>query len=977
MLKKYKYRSKLPSNLNKASRFLLLTVAPLLWSTTAGGQIPFFSQVEQNEVLLSSAPQLLYECSDGYIWMGAQNGLFRYDGSEALHLAAPHSEKNEEVSALYQDKKGRLWVGYASGQICYSDNLQTLNNWTPEEGLPVVPITGFGEDGRGNFWFSTYGEGIYVMHQERIYNFNMDDGLLGDDIYEVVFTNSGEVLLATDGGINVCSIQDRRKLVRAIIPEDGLPDEIVRTFIPDKEGRVWIGTYDEGFCYLNLQTGQIKAPIPDWSYGTISSLEIFEGKELWIGTEREGLFRYQLESGDLLHLPQMKDQNWGKITDLHKDVEGNLWVLSSGPGISKTHRPFEFVRQNLKNIQAIYSDHKDQIWVGTQSGLFVMKKNEHSSTYFEPVLPALELNVLSLYEDQYHNLWIGTFGSGIYCYHPASGALRHLNEADGLTNGSVLSIDGTKEQVWMATLGGVTEYEAKDNIMTYVGPAFTNYNTASGLGTNFIYKIFIDQRGRTWFGTDGKGLSVLEDGQLTHYPRADSIQLNSVYSITEDHQGHLWFSTAKEGIFEFDGRQFHRLSLKEGIRNLAITSLATDAHGNILIVHPSGIDILNPQTKHLIYYDDEVGITDFSPNLNAVCKDNSGEIWLAGQKKVIKYTLLEESLSIHPRTHITQVSVFLDPVDFRSKNRFRHHENNMVFEFVGLWYTDPEIVRYRYQLEGFDQGWINTKDRQATYSNLPPGRYTFKVSSTENDAFDQEPIVDYAFTIVPPIWRRPWFVIGMGALGIALLSYIVKIREKRLSRESSLKKEKIESQYEALKSQINPHFLFNSFNTLITIIEENPESGVRYVEKLSDLYRSILQYREKETISLEEELVLVKNYFYILSERYGEKLRLYISLPDRTGHEVAPLSLQILMENAIKHNVISSEKPLTVHIRQSESYLEISNNIQEKRTQEPSTGFGLDSIISRYSMLTSRPVEIIRREGIFTVRLPLIKNTTQ
>ncbi len=974
MQKKYKFKFKLLFQKTKLLQPLVFCAISFLFGIPADGQAPYFFDFEESEDLQSSSPHLIYECSNGYLWIGSEQGLVRFDGIEATFIPVLDSTFSNDVSAIFQDHTGRLWVGYADGHILYSEDFTQLHIWEPEEGLPVVPITSMGEDPAGNFWFSTYGEGLYLLSNNRLYNFNTDDGLLGNDIYQAGIDSTGYMVLGTDGGVNRCAFIDGKKVVHSITPTEGLPDEIIRRILVDQKGSIWLGTYEKGICYLSYEEQPIDIPFDTWPYGTITALAFFQNKELWIGTEREGLIRFNFQENELQRISGINGLEWGKILDLHKDTEGNLWVLSTAHGISKAFRPFEYVAPKLDNIQAIHSDGKDNIWIGTQQGLFLMKKNGEQVPFFEPVLPELDLNILSMFEDQFQNLWIGTFGEGIYCYHHPSGRWRQITEKDGLTNGSILSIDGTDKHIWMATLGGVTEYPAQSNALESPSLSFQNYNASSGLGTNFIYKVFIDRQGRTWFGTDGKGLSVLENGRLRNFPEVGGVPLNSVYSITEDHRGHIWFSTAKEGIYEFDGQHFSRLSRKEGLRNLSISSLATDAKGNILIIHPSGIDMLQPETRHLIYYDEEVGISDFNPNLNVVCQNKKGELWLASQNQVIKYALLEESLSIHPRTQLTQVSVFLDPINYYEKNRFKSSENSMVFEYVGLWYTDPNTVRYRYQLEGFDQNWIYTKDRQTTYSNLPPGQYTFKVSSTENDAFDQEPVVSYAFSIASPFWVRPWFVILSTFASVLLLYSMMRFRERRLAREAELKKEKIESQYEALKSQINPHFLFNSFNTLITIIEENPELGVRYVEQLSDFYRSILQYREKEVIPLEEELQLIRNYFFLLKQRYGDRLDLCIEVDNPKGWFMVPLSLQMLVENAVKHNVISSDKPLRIYInKDTDHYLKVSNKIQPKRTQEPSTGFGLNSISTRYALLSSRPVEINEKNACFEVRIPLIK----
>ena len=316
----------------------------------------------------------------------------------------------------------------------------------------------------------------------------------------------------------------------------------------------------------------------------------------------------------------------------------------------------------------------------------------------------------------------------------------------------------------------------------------------------------------------------------------------------------------------------------------------------------------------------------------------------------------------------------MEPIDFWLKSNFSYEENNLVFQYVGLWFTDPSKVKYRYQLEGFDLDWRYSSDQQAVYSSLPPGHYSFKVAATENDAFDDEPMAIYRFVVKAPYWRQWWFIILASLLLAGGAVWAVRTREKRLEQEASLKRAMVESQYEALKSQINPHFLFNSFNTLISIIEENPGLAVEFVEKLSDFYRSILQYREKEVISLQEEIELVKNYAFLLQKRYGSSLQLVVQTDGQQGY-IAPLTLQMLVENAVKHNIISKSRPLSIEIlSQPEGYIMVRNTLQKKLTQEPSTGFGLHSIINRYQLLSERSLRVEEDGQYFCVCVPVIKN---
>jgi LytS/YehU family sensor histidine kinase len=198
--------------------------------------------------------------------------------------------------------------------------------------------------------------------------------------------------------------------------------------------------------------------------------------------------------------------------------------------------------------------------------------------------------------------------------------------------------------------------------------------------------------------------------------------------------------------------------------------------------------------------------------------------------------------------------------------------------------------------------------------------------------------------------------------------------KKELIRSESLEKENLLSQFETLKNQVNPHFLFNSFNTLITIIEEDREQAVEYVQKLSDFFRTILQLREKSVISLREELELIRNYYFIQKKRYGQNLNLQINVNESSmGSSVAPLTLQMLLENAIKHNIISTDKPLLIEISlEDPNYILVRNNLQKRHEPENGSGLGLENIKNRYRFLSEKEVEIIVTPKNFTVAIPVL-----
>ncbi|MFW5687604.1 MAG: sensor histidine kinase [Bacteroidota bacterium] len=197
-----------------------------------------------------------------------------------------------------------------------------------------------------------------------------------------------------------------------------------------------------------------------------------------------------------------------------------------------------------------------------------------------------------------------------------------------------------------------------------------------------------------------------------------------------------------------------------------------------------------------------------------------------------------------------------------------------------------------------------------------------------------------------------------------------------LVKAQALEKENIQSQYETLKSQINPHFLFNTLNTLTTLIEEDSQTAVNYVGKTSDFLRSILSMKDREVISLQDEIKIIETFYHLQKERFGENLRLQINLSPRALEKnIPPLSLQMLVENAIKHNVISAEKPLTIVIDEKPNgTIEISNNLQKKKQEHLSNGIGLQNIRRRYQFLSDKKIDVREDQNTFSVALPLLED---
>lgn len=203
-------------------------------------------------------------------------------------------------------------------------------------------------------------------------------------------------------------------------------------------------------------------------------------------------------------------------------------------------------------------------------------------------------------------------------------------------------------------------------------------------------------------------------------------------------------------------------------------------------------------------------------------------------------------------------------------------------------------------------------------------------------------------------------------------------REMRVTIENArqlfgLQEENIISQFESLKAQVNPHFLFNSLNVLSSLIFVDQQKAAKFVRQLSKVYRYVLEHKDMDTITIREELPFIESYIFLLKTRFDQNLTVSISIPDeKTNLKVAPMVIQLLIENAIKHNVVSKTKPLTISIAEKDNYLEIKNNLQLKSSTEVSSRIGLNNIRKRYEYLATNKVEVIENEEFFLVKIPLL-----
>jgi len=961
---------------------LLVILAAFLFANASPAQDLGFMSYKLQEDNHSFKVNTLFKNLDGYIYAGTTNGLYAFDGINFRRVLFSRSPARDTVTAIFQDHNRVMWVGFKNGRLARLIN-NKLEYFQPEEGTPAVAITSFAQDKQHNLWFATNGEGVYYFSNNHLYLFDSADGLSDLHVRKLVATEKGDMLAATDQGINILRLVDSKKRVEVIGPKNGLPDYYVTAITPAGNDRYWIGLQEKGFCLYDHPAGKIGIPpaAVNWTYGQVNDL-LFAQDNLWIASEEFGLFRQQ-RFGDALVPFSNGAYFQNKINNLLQDNEGNIWMNSPTELLATAGTKLRLLpvydQSVFETIHAALCDYQNNIWVSTNAGLIRYSRSDKG--FIENRYPIRGLNpntdITSLYQDIHHHIWIGTMGSGILILDPETGRYRGLDENPLQKNASILSITGGGNTVCAGGLEGAAMiFNIRPENRELNAPyQYTNYNNINNIGNNYIYSIFKDSRGRIWFGTDGKGITVLENGKFTRIDKESGLKDDHIYSFTEDREGNIWFNTEGAGIYRYDGKSFKNYSTADGISDPRIVALKTGPYGNIILVQRNGLDILDVKRGTVSYLNAKQGIADINTDVGAVSQDSSGNLVVSTAAGILIYTPVKDAV-LHPKTVIENVQLFLTDIDKEKKGEFSYDQNSFLFNFTGIYYTNPEEVRYQYRLDGLDTTWIMTRDRSVSFLRLQPGTYVFHVRSSLNESFEGADEATYTFVIAKPLWKRYWFILLCILAGGGLVYGYTRSRIRHNNKMQQLQREKIEFQFQVLRSQVNPHFLFNSFNTLISTIEDDPAMAVGYVEQLSVFFRNIVNYRDKDIISLNEELGVVQTYFYLQQKRYGDNLKLEVDIPEAVKKHtfIPPLTLQLLVENAIKHNAISRETPLSIRLfAEHDKQLVIRNNINPKISKEPSSGMGLQNIINRYNLLSDDPVSVQDDGRFFTVTLPILK----
>jgi ligand-binding sensor domain-containing protein len=949
---------------------LLLTIALLTAITTARAQSFFSRDYWLSESGVPQKVSALAQDAKGYLYVGTDAGIYRFNGRSFVLM----DSLRQPVTALARIGES-VYAGFGQGTVARISGarIHPLRWQGPRPGSAVTALTA-----KGDVLFAcTDAEGFFAIAGGYSRQVNMAAGLSDNYVYALAFPQDSVIIAATDRGLSRIEFSAGGRItIQPALAPDALPDNIVRVLHPvsGSKGSLWGGMQAAGlFLYTDapgIDTGHLGGLSKHWPWGQINDILPAGTHHLWVATESGYLLEcfYSADSGYSIHPRLFKGR---KLRKLLQDRSGNIWCATSDGITLITANYLRFRRMSgdysLQSLAAMSFDKEGNLWYSQGQQLCRMQPDGQPEKIFTAPAP-----ITAIYPDPAGQIWIGTLGAGLLCR--TARGFQDLTSINRVIDRTVLHIAGNGAAVWVSSLNGVEEIHTVKAGGAQHSSIIRHHGKASGAGSDYVYQVFPDSRGRIWFATDGAGVTMWDGRRYHTWDSSAGLDSKVIYSITEDKRGHIWAASLEKGLYEWDERRWQQLGEACGLQDVHISAIAGTGSGQLAIAHSKGLDQWYPNSRNFRHYNRKSGldIDSQSSALNCYATDRQGNVWMPFEDGFVQLAALAP-YPIKPGISIEEAAINQQSLQ-DGRRSFAADENYIGFRYEAISFTNPEKLFYRYRLEGYDPNWITTSDEQVTFPRLPSGAFTFRVQAALDPAFDGATETAYTFHIATPLWQRPWMILLMTLMAGSIIFLLLRLRERQRQRLAALYQARLVAEYEQLKSQINPHFLFNSLNTLVSLIEESPQSAVQYTTELSDLYRNMLAYRDRDTILLGEELMLLQKYFFILKSRFADSIHLDIRVPEelQARKRIVPLSLQMLVENAVKHNVVSPSRPLCILIEADDSKLSVRHALQPKLSKEKGAGLGLANIRSRYALLTKQSVSFGVCGADYVVTLPLL-----
>ncbi len=710
----------------------------------------------------------IFQSQDGYIWVGTEGGLARFDGVKFAVYNSQNTPalKSNNIRTIAGTRDGSLWIATASGIVRLKDG--RFSAFSTAEGLPSDNVWSLSEDPAGTLWAIT-AEGLARFSGKRFQNVTVRDAA----------TLTGAIAADTDGTLWVGTRAGVKPLRTSRSSQERnqnrLPNTDIEQLLIDSNGTRWMGTSNGLYAFKSgdLKTYTTRNGLPA---NRITALFEDRNHNIWVGTDA-GLAR--IEHGALSPLSPNNTLRSETVLSIAQDREGDIWIGTASSGLSIL-RPQRFTTYTARDgladdlVRCVLEDRAGVIWIGTNAGGLTRYQHGRFSTLTTRDGLASDV-ILALARKADGTLLVGT-PDGLN--EIRNGVVSLLTSADGLPDDFVRSIlAGADGQLWIGTRRGLACLKHG---------RITVYGQADGLGSDLVGAIVADARGGLWISTLD-GLTRLQNGKLRNYTTKDGLSSDVITALYRDTEGVVWIGTQDGGLNAYIDGRFVRFPSSLNLPS-AIYGIVEDLDQDLWI--SSNIGIYRVSRKELIAFamrrqntviaisygtSDGLRISESSSGGHpAIWRADDGSLWFATLKGVAVVSGPHPRLNrVPPGVVIESVSSDDQTLDPTTLTSIKPGHSRLSFEYTGLSFAAPQKVRFRYRLEGFDRNWVDAGTRRvAYYTNLPPGNYRFRVLARNNDGFWNRNGASIAFRLEPHFYQTYWFDALMLA-ALALLTWSI------------------------------------------------------------------------------------------------------------------------------------------------------------------------------------------------------------
>ncbi|MFA9390640.1 MAG: two-component regulator propeller domain-containing protein [Prolixibacteraceae bacterium] len=824
----------------------------------------YFEHLTNNDGLSSSRVNCIYEDNDGFIWFGTEDGLNLYDGV-SIQVFRNNSSDSSSIcnSSIYSmvcdPQTGNLWIGTRKGLCCFNkESYRFIQIFKGDLEFPDINdhiIYDLKFDQIGGLWMATsYGLYYYNIKNKKLLRYlhrsNDDASLISSYINHVFIDDQQQILVSTRQGVDLFDQQNEAFV--HLFQSDSLRN--VMQIMQDSYGIYWICTdemgvytasFNEEFHLTKFKKGQNL----DLHSARIHSIIEDEAKNLFIVARDKGLYYFDRESDDLNFFEpdiyDAKSLNSKALICSFKSSSGIVWLGTFNRGINYidiNRKPFEHYKMNYKpdglfnnNVRSFFQDSKGAIWIGTKEGGGLSRFYPESGTFDNyhfktKASPAFSNDyILSINELDENVLMLGTLGEGVDFYSTRTQNISNIKLGSSVAENKVYAIFKDRDQViWVAALNGLFQFQKNNQSFQMVDE-------------QLVVKCFTqNNEDGIWMGTRFNGLIHYTNDERIDFSNDESlnaIHSNEITSLRFSGDSLLWVGTT-DGLclFNVATREMKCWHESDGLPSNRICAIELDEQKNVWMSTSHGISRFNPQTEVFKNYFIEDGLQGNDFEMYISLQSNTGSIYFGGGNgfNVFNPDKIKDNLRI-PEIHFTNFKIANQSVPISSKGsplskhidrtshvELKHTQSDFTFEFVALNYTSPENNRFQYQLEGYDEDWVQAgKSRVATYTNIGAGTYTFKVIGSNNDNIWNTQGRSIQISILPPPWKSKWaYTFYLVLIGFMVMGFYFVI-VKRVEQQNLLRLERHEREKMELINQLKLRFFTNishEFRTPLTLI---------------------------------------------------------------------------------------------------------------------------------------------------------------